>query len=113
MNSNVNIVNQIESCVACTPVQILVSPASTDPTVLAAAGTYFRKATILAFKTLAAGANTSAVKLGRSTTASQQPISIAAGASYTLEAPVGAKWDLNAWNIVIGTAGDGVVVIYS
>lgn len=117
ITATATISNSLTGCVEATPAQFL-KPSSTPgtPVKLTAAQTYFRKATIKAVKTLdglSATANAGDVVIGASATASQQPITLAPGDEYTIEAPVGAKYDFRNWYLDVANSGDGVVVIYS
>lgn len=76
-------------------------------------GEYFRSATILGRKSLAGTANTGTVLLGLSNAANQQPYPLTAGASITIEAPLGSKFRFDAWYFKVASDGDGVVVIWS
>lgn len=106
--------NEITTCIAATPSQLLKTMLAADaPSPLAAVQTYFRKAIVYGVNTLAGVANTGSVYIGPSAAANQQPIEIAPGAEYVLEPPNGAKWNLADWYLDVGTNGDGVVVIYT
>lgn len=98
---------------ATTPIQITKTvAASGTPEALAASGTYFRKATILAQKA-ARSANTGTVYLGIGSTNDTQPIGLSPGDVWSIEAPQGEKYDLNDWYLDVATNGDGVVIIYA
>jgi len=116
MSKGVNAVaNNIDYCLDVTPKQFVQTANSGTPTVFTPVVTtdkYFRKAIIIGAKDLAATGNTSAVKIGLSIAASSQPLSIATGTNYTIEAPVGSRMRFDAWFFVTGTTGDGIVVIY-
>ena len=109
-----NLANDIANCVAATPLQF-AKPSSTPgtPVALTATQTFFRRATILAKKSLAGAANTGDVRIGPSATASQQPYVLAAGDEIVLEAPLGAKWNFQSWYLDVDNSGDGVVIIYT
>lgn len=95
------------------PIQLLVTSAAGPTQVTSTVGTFFRVARIIAAKTLAGGANTGIVNIGWSSTASQQPIALAVGATIVYEAPVGASHDLSDLYLSVASAGDGIVVVYS
>lgn len=116
-SSSTAIANNISSCIASTPSQILKTNGTPGtPVALTAAQTYFRKAIIIAQKTLdglAGAANTGNVAIGASGTAAQQPILLTPGDSYVIDAPIGGKYDFRNFYLDVANAGDGVVVIYS
>ena len=57
--------------------------------------------------------NTSTVYIGPTSTNSQQPIAIAPGATATLTFANDQFIDLYDWYFDVGTANDGVVIVYS
>jgi hypothetical protein len=108
-----SISSDIDSCKACTPTQTLATlAAGTTAQSITATDTYFRRATLLAFKTQGGGANTGDIKLGAANTYANLPMTLAPGDEISIEAPLGAKWSLKDWYFG-GTIGDGLVVIYS
>jgi len=76
----------------------------------AAVGTYFRRAIIIAQKTLDRGANTGIVYIGNS--AAHQSILLNPGDQYSIEADTGGKRDFGSWYVSADNAGDGVSVLY-
>ncbi len=74
-------------------------------------GTYFRRAIIVSQKTLDRAANTGNVYIGNS--AAHQPITLAPGDVWTIEADTGGKRDLGAWYVQAPNAGDGVSILYA
>lgn len=58
-------------------------------------------------------ANTGTVYIGPTSTNDQQPITITSGQLVTLTFAANQEVDLYDWYVDVGTANDGVVVIYS
>lgn len=106
--------NDIAINVPTVPVQFArVNNTPGTPLALTQFQTFFRKAKIIAKKSLSGAANTGIVKLGPSAAVNEQPFELFPGDEITLEAPLGAKWSFTSWYIDVINAGDGVVVIYS
>lgn len=78
---------------------------------LAAAGTYFRRATIIAQSSLDRAVNAGKVYIGNA--AAHQPILLNPGDVWTIEADTGGKRDFGSWYVSADTGGDGVSVIYA
>lgn len=76
----------------------------------APAGTYFRRAIIIAQKSLDRVANAGNVYIGNAQ--AHQPIKLAPGDVWTIEADTGGKRDFGSWWVSADNAGDGVSVIY-
>lgn len=76
----------------------------------AAAGTYFRRAVIIAQQTLGRTANVGNVFIGVGGAA--QPITLAPGGIWTIEADTGGKRDLGSWYVSAANAGDGISILY-
>lgn len=112
---SVAIANDIGACIYVVPLQLLKTSTTVGtPVKISSTAIYFRKATILAKKSLAGTNNTGNMLLGLGSTTITLPYSLAPGDEVILEAPVGAKWSLSDWYIdPATTSGDGVVVIYS
>ena len=99
--------------VTTVPVQITKTvAAAATPEALAADGTFFRSATIIASKA-ARVLNTGLVYLGIGATNDASALELSPGDVYTITAPLGQQYDLNDWYLDVVTAADGVVVIYS
>lgn len=79
--------------------------------VAAARGNYFRSATFYG-KLHARTNNTSSVYLGVNSTNNTQAIEVPAGGSVVISAPPNTYLDLYDLYLDVGTAGDGVVVIW-
>jgi hypothetical protein len=95
------------------PTQIIKTVAATGtPEVLAADGTFFTSATIIA-KKAARTANTGTVYLGLSSTNDAQPRPLEPGEEVVIKAPTNQKYDLNDLYLDVTTNGDGVVIWYS
>lgn len=109
-----NIRNDLDTCHPTTPVQLLVTQLIADGALSVTGGTSrpCRKAILHGFKALTPTNNASAVKIGWSNAASEQPISIAAAATYTIEMPPGAKFDLKDLYLIVAADGDGLVIWY-
>jgi hypothetical protein len=113
MQGSVKLRNDRKACKYDVPQQLLITSTG-GPTQVAAAGTFFRIAYILAVKTLSGTANTGTVKLGWNSAASSQPLALATGsAPFLYQAPVGATHDLGDLWISVASSGDGVVILYS
>ena len=98
---------------AVVPTQITKTVAAiATPEALAADGTFFQTATIIA-KKAARTANTGIVYLGIGATNDTQALPLNPGDVYEVNAPVGQKYDLNDFYLDVATAADGVVIIYS
>jgi hypothetical protein len=78
-------------------------------TLVAKAQLWYRHARFVGLKAVRT-ANTGIVYLGLSSTNDTQPVSIAASATLTLEAAVGARLDLGDLWIDVATNADGVVI---
>lgn len=76
----------------------------------AAAGSYFRQATIVAQKGLDGTANVGTVYIG--TTSASQPIALTAGQSWELDADSGGKRDFGSWWISADNLNDGISIQY-
>ena len=76
----------------------------------AAAGTYFRRAIIIAQKDLNQTANTGVVYVGNA--ANHQPYTLNPGDLMTLEADTGAKRDFGSWYLLGANVGDGLAIMY-
>jgi len=113
MQGAIKIRNDEKACKLVTPNQLLITSAAGPTQVTSTVGTLFRIARIYGVKDLAGTSNVGSVKLGWSSSASQQPIVVTAGSEKVYEAPVGASHDLSALYLTVANAGDGVVVIYS
>lgn len=99
---------------AAIPTQFLKAiAAAAPPTALAAAQTFFRKATVLAKKSLSGTLNVGNVRIGASAAAGEQPYELAPGDEVVLQPAVGQKWNFQNWYLDVDTDDDGVVVIYS
>jgi hypothetical protein len=85
--------------------------ATTTPELIVATPTFFSTAIIIACKA-AQTPNTGDIYLGLSAGDATQSIKVVSGASLTLTAPVGQKLDLSKFYVDVGTAADGVVVVY-
>ena len=97
-----------------TPVQILKTVAATNiPEALAADGTFFRTATLIAHNDQARTSNTGNVYLGASSVNGQQPVMMTPGSVWNIIAPDGQKYDLNDYYLDVDTAADGIVIEYS
>lgn len=95
------------------PQHIVKTVAATGtPEPLAANGTFFKTALIIARKA-ARVVNTGKVWLGVTAPDGSQPIGMASDSERTINAPEGQRYDLNDFYLDVETAGDGVVVIYS
>jgi hypothetical protein len=79
-------------------------------TAFAAAGTYFRRVTIIAQKTLDRAANTGNVYIGIGN--GHQPITLGPGNVWTIEADTGGKRDLGSWFVSADNANDGISILY-
>lgn len=111
---NTAIINDINYCKLTSPIQFAVNTnIATGPTPLSATQRYFRYVVITAVKDESSAANTGAVKLGASATASKQPITLNQGDSYVIQAPVGSKYDFRDFYFTVANDGDGLVVIGS
>lgn len=75
-----------------------------------AAGTYFRRAIIIAQQSLDRAANAGVVYIGNS--AAHQPIALNPGDQYTIETDPGGKRDFGSWYVSAANGLDGVSVIY-
>lgn len=76
----------------------------------AAAGSYFRRAIIIAQSSLDRADNAGNVYIGNA--AGHQPIKLAPGDTWTIEADVGGKRDFGSWYVSADNGGDGVSVLY-
>jgi len=102
------------SMTAAIPAQFLKPNAAASPPVaLTAAQTFFRKATLLAKKSLDGTVNVGNVRIGASANANEQPFELAPGDEVTLQPAVGQKWNFQNWYLDVDNDNDGVVVIYS
>ncbi len=111
--ADLNALNSLAGAVETIPTQITKTVASsTTPGALAADGTFFRKA-ILIGKRGARTNNSGTVYLGIGGTNDTQPVEISPGAVWSIEAPLGEKYDLNDWSLDVDISNDGVIVIYS
>ena len=96
------------------PEQILKTVAATNiPEALAADGTFFRTATLVAHNDWDDVSNTSNVRLGASSINGRQPVTMTPGSVWNIIAPEGQKYDLNDYYLDVDTAADGVVIEYS
>jgi len=88
---------------------------NSDPAVpvrlVAARGNLFKSATFYG-KLHARTNNTSSVYLGVNSTNNTQAIEVPAGGAVVLAAPVNAWYDLYDIYLDVGTAGDGVVIVW-
>ena len=108
-----SIASTTAAATAVVPTQIIKTVTATaTPEALAADGTFFRMATVIGVKAARTN-NAGIVYLGIGATNDTQPYAINPGESITIEAPVGAKYDLNDWYLDVLNAADGVAVIYS
>lgn len=106
-------VNSLSQANATTSTQLTKTIAAVGtPEALAASGTYFRVATILAQKGPRT-ANAGNVYLGVGVTNDTQPHELAPGDIRNLVCAPGEKEDLNDWGLDVLNAGDGVIIIYS
>lgn len=116
MKGGMAIVSSINYCEYVKPTQLLVqTTVAAGPTQLSTSQLYFRKATVMAAKSLAGEggtANQSNVFVGFASAASQQPFILAPGNERTFEPPNGAKWSLADLYLVVSADNDGVVVLY-
>jgi hypothetical protein len=97
-----------------TPTQFLkTSTAAAAPVALTAVETLFRKATVMAKKSLDGTVNVGDVRIGASATASQQPYLMAPGDEIVLQPAFGQNWNFQDWYLDVDTNADGVVVIFS
>ena len=95
------------------PEQILKTVAATNiPEALAADGTFFRTATLIAHNDWDVS-NTGNVRLGASSINGRQPVTMPPGSVWNIIAPDGQKYDLNDYYLDVDTAADGVVIEYS
>ena len=77
---------------------------------LANAGTYFRRATIIAQSSLDRAGNAGKVYIGCA--ANHQPITLNPGDVWTIEADSGGKRDFGSWYVSADNGTDGVSVLY-
>lgn len=108
-----NLVNVLSSCALETEIQLQVNSPSGAATQFAANATYFRRIVIIAQKSLDAkgGGNANAGNVYIGNSAAHQPIMLATGDTYTIEADAGGKRDLGSWYISSDIAGDGVSIL--
>lgn len=93
------------------PRQIITTNTSaTVPVVLAPAGTYASKITIIAGRS-ARVANTGTVYIGPTSANDTQSVAVTAGQTVTITAPAGEWIDLNEWYLDVATVNDGVIII--
>ena len=97
--------------IAMTHLGKVVADAAVPERIASAANTYFRHATFIGNKT-ARDANTSTAYIGSQSGNGTQPLPLVAGSSITISAPIGCKIDLYDLYLDVGTAGDGVQVVY-
>jgi hypothetical protein len=77
----------------------------------AAAGNYFRRAIIIAERSLnGSNVNIGTVYIGNS--AANQPIKLSPGDLFTIEADTGGKRDFGSWYVSADNGGDGISVLY-
>ena len=109
------IANDINCCVGSVPVQLLKTKAAAAsvPEAITATRNYFRQAILIGKKALAGTDNASAVYLGFSSAAAEQPIVIDPNGTYVLAPANGEKWNLADLYLDTDADGDGVVIIYS
>lgn len=94
---------------------LVTTTVAAGPTPLSAVPLNCRKANLIACKGLdgpTASPNTGTVKVGRSPTASQQPIEMASGDERSYEAVAGARMNLQTIFFTVANNGDGLVVDY-
>jgi len=104
--------NTLASCAVETEIQLQKNTGGGGAAVaFAAAGTYFRRIIIIAQKSLDRAANTAGnfVYIGNS--AAHQPIPLAPGDTFTIEADTGGKRDLGSWFVSSDVAGDGISIM--
>lgn len=109
ITASASITNTLTLCALETENQIQVSYTGT-PVQFAAAGSYYRRMIIIAQKSLSRTANTGNVYIGIGAT--NQPITLAPGTVWTLEADTGGKRDAGSWYMSADNNGDGITILY-
>lgn len=108
------VTNSISNCIAAIPAQFLKTHNTGAASALTGAQTYFRKAVVIAKKTLAGTTlNAGNVYLGFSSATNEQLIELEPGGEYVFEPPSGAKWNFQNLYLKVLTNGDGVIVYYT
>jgi len=108
------IANDIQCCIYDKPVQALITMAAGDPPgPMASLPTYYRWALLYGFKSESGTNNVGTVKVGWNSGANKQPIAVAPGGLVVIEAPLGAKWNLQDLYMDVANDDDGVVIVYS
>lgn len=96
------------------PTQALVTVAThAVPVRLGVNGTFFQHLRLYGFKAEARTQNVGDIYFGPAGAAGKQSEIIAKGAAFTIDAPVGQKYDLYDWMIDAANDGDGAVIVYS
>lgn len=114
MSKGVNaIASHLDYCIYVVPKQFAqTTTVAAGPTAIQSSPLYFRKATFVAQKDQAGTANAGTVKVGFSSTDSQQLFVMNPGDERTFEPPAGAKWDFHDMFLRVSNDGDGVAVLY-
>lgn len=111
INVSASITNTLALCALESEGQMQITVATAGTAVaFAAAGTYFRRAIIIAQKSLSRTSNTGNVYIGIGS--ANQPIALAPGNQYEIEADTGAKRDFGSWFVNADDDGDGISVLY-
>lgn len=106
--------NTLAACTEAIPGQFAITnPNNATRVAFAAAGNYFRHATVTAQRDLAGTPNVGVVRFGVSNGANLQPVLLNPGDQQVIDAPVGCKYDFAKWFLAVATNGDGVAIIFS
>lgn len=96
------------------PAQAYVNVASHGTPVALGGAVAFRKLTLIANKSgTARTPNVGDLYLGKSGAGGTQPITVAKGTVYELEAPLGQSYLLSEWFIDAANDNDGAVILYT
>lgn len=96
------------------PVQTLVTVTThATPVRLGVLHTFFQHLRIYGFKAQNRTQNAGDVYLGPAGAAGTQSEIIAKGAAFTLDAPIGQKYDLYDFMVDAANDGDGIVIVYT
>lgn len=110
VTATATLTNTLANCAFEPESQIQVNFVGAGAVAFAAAGTYFRRATIVAQQTAGRVANVGNVFIGASN--ANQPITLAPGGIWTIEADTGGKRDLGSWYVSAANNGDGITILY-